>query len=156
MPFYILHPVTHLHPISSQFHPNPPSFHPPKPSLHTGPKGHTNRHRAWHIPASGCHGRWLRGCSSPAVPAPGSAPEPTLARAGGQIWPDIAKLYRQGDKVSLGTLFSAMVSYDRHAECRLGGWGYLSDFEKRCEDLVEAPGFRCSSSCSQKCRIGWH
>ena len=21
--------------------------------------------------------------------------------------------------------------------------------------LVEAPGFRCSSSCSQKCRIGW-
>ena len=22
--------------------------------------------------------------------------------------------------------------------------------------LVEAPGFRCSSSCSQKCRIGWH
>ena len=55
LPLYL-----HLHPISSQFHwPKPrPSFHPPKPSLHTGPKGHTNRHRAWHIPASGCHGRW--------------------------------------------------------------------------------------------------
>ena len=54
--------------------------------------------------------------------SPRSAPEPTLACAGGQIWLDIADLYKQGDKVSLGTLISAMISYDRHTECRNADW----------------------------------
>ena len=149
-----MHPVTHMHPISSQSHPNPPSFHPPKPSLHTGPKGHTNRHRAWHIPASCCHG-----CSPPAVPAL------HLARLQSRPWLVPGARFGQISRNCTGRgtrsvwahcFLHAMVSYDRHAECRLGGWGYLSDFEMRCEDLVEAPGFRCSSSCSQTCRIGWH
>ena len=90
--------------------------------------------------------------------SPGSAPEPT--GPGSNQGPDLAR-YRAPatDKVRNCRSCKRGMQWEDMGRVQDAGWvaGVTCKIATMAlKILVEAPGFRCSSSCSQKCRIGWH